>query len=229
MAASNTDGRDDAPTGRDDDGAAPGAPGPPEGPAEPAARDTPEDVETAWARIVAELGDLDGFDEPAAPADGERRGTSGAVAADGTLPRDDGATRADGADRADRADRPDDRPAARDADAGGLGSIPVAPWVRATGPRDWPTTPEVEALEDEDDHFVPPEPPPLGGRDPLTTLAWALVAGVPLVAVLAVLVLGRVPVVAAQVAGGLFLAGVGVLVWRMPHRRDDDDGPGAVV
>ena len=26
-----------------------------------------------------------------------------------------------------------------------------------------------------------------------------------------------------------FVAGVGLLLWRMPHRRDEDDGPGAVV
>ena len=33
-----------------------------------------------------------------------------------------------------------------------------------------------------------------------------------------------------QIGLGLFVAGLGVLIWRMPHQRDpDDDGPGAVV
>ena len=46
-----------------------------------------------------------------------------------------------------------------------------------------------------------------------------------------VLVVARpYPVVIAQVGAGAFLAGLAVLLWRMPHHRDDDDsGPGAVV
>ena len=33
--------------------------------------------------------------------------------------------------------------------------------------RDWPTTPEVEDLEEAESHFVPPDPPLVLGRDPL--------------------------------------------------------------
>ncbi|MBN0039571.1 hypothetical protein JN535_05190 [Cellulosimicrobium cellulans] len=111
-----------------------------------------------------------------------------------------------------------------------LGSVPVAPWVRASGPRDWPTTPEVEDLEEAESHFVPPDPPLVLGRDPLLTMAWALVVGVPILLLVVLVVVRPYPVIVAQVGGGAFLAGLAILLWRMPHRRDDDDeGPGAVV
>lgn len=111
-----------------------------------------------------------------------------------------------------------------------LGSVPVAPWVRTSGPRDWPTTPEVEDLEEAESHFVPPDPPLVLGRDPLLTMAWALVVGVPILLLVVLVVVRPYPVIVAQVGGGAFLAGLAILLWRMPHRRDDDDeGPGAVV
>ncbi|MBD8077574.1 hypothetical protein [Cellulosimicrobium arenosum] len=110
-----------------------------------------------------------------------------------------------------------------------LGSIPRAPWVRASGPRDSPTTPEIEDLEEAESHFVPPDPPLVLGRDPLLTMAWTVVAGVPLVLLVLLVVARPFPVIAAQVGIGLFLAGLAVLLWRMPHHRDDDRGPGAVV
>jgi len=111
-----------------------------------------------------------------------------------------------------------------------LGSVPVAPWVRASGPRDWPTTPEVEEIEEAESHFVPPDPPLVLGRDPLLTMAWAVAVGVPLVLLVVLVVARPYPVIVAQIGGAAFLAALAVLVWRMPHRRDDDDqGPGAVV
>jgi hypothetical protein len=111
-----------------------------------------------------------------------------------------------------------------------LGSVPVAPWVRGPGPRDWPTTPEVEDLEEAESHFVPPDPPLVLGRDPLLTMAWAVVVAVPVLLLVVLVVARPYPVVVAQVGAGAFLAGLAVLLWRMPHRRDDDDsGPGAVV
>jgi hypothetical protein len=109
-------------------------------------------------------------------------------------------------------------------------TFPVAPWVQAPGPRDWPTTPEVEDLEDAESHFTPPDPEVGIGRDPLLTMAWSLVAGVPILLLVGMVVLRPFPTIVAQIGGGLFLAGLGVLLWRMPHRREDDDaGPGAVV
>ncbi|MBD5788222.1 hypothetical protein IF650_18845 [Cellulosimicrobium terreum] len=163
------------------------------------------DVEGRWAGIVAELSDLSGLDA----ADRPRPGTGPATdAGTGPAPSAGGPGRSAG-------------------DA--LGSFPVAPWVRPTGPRDWPTTPDVEDLEEAESHFVPPDPPLVLGRDPLLTMAWAVVAGVPLVLLVLLVVARPYPVVVAQVGIGVFLAGLAVLLWRMPHRRDDDRGPGAVV
>ncbi|GII98030.1 hypothetical protein CLV28_1544 [Sediminihabitans luteus] len=160
------------------------------------AADDDLDVESRWADIVAELGDVRGADLPGAD-----------------LP---------GADVAPAVPPPSGRT--------GPGGFPVAPWVQASGPRDYPTTPEVEDLEDEESHFRPPEPPALTGRDPLLTLAWGLVAVTPLVLLVTAVLADPFPRIVAQLCGAGFVAGVGVLVWRMPHRRDPEDhDPGAVV
>jgi hypothetical protein len=110
-----------------------------------------------------------------------------------------------------------------------------SPVARFEGPRDWPVTPEVEALEEADGHFTPPEPEPVLSRDPLLTLAWTVLVGVPVLTVLGVLVRAIAPWLAlpswlGPLGGVSFALAVAVLVWRMPHRRDpDDQDPGAVV
>lgn len=93
-------------------------------------------------------------------------------------------------------------------------------------PRAWAPDPAVEEAEN---HFVPPEPEPVLGGDPLLTMAWAAAVGVPLLLVVAVLVWRDVPTIVLQIAGVAFLTAVGLLLWRMPHDRDHDAGPGAVV
>lgn len=163
----------------------------------------PVDVDTQWAGIVAGLEELSDLD---AEVRGAERGAPGPPARDAPT---SGPGRAPGRDP--------------------LGSVPVAPWVRSSGPRDWPATPEVEAIEEAESHFVPPDPPLVLGRDPLLTMAWSLVVGVPVLLLVLLVVARPFPVVAAQVGGAAFLAGLAVLLWRMPHRRDDDRGPGAVV
>ena len=111
-----------------------------------------------------------------------------------------------------------------------LGSVPVAPWVRTSGPRDWPTTPEVEDLEEAESHFVPPDPPLVLGRDPLLTMAWALVVGVPILLLVVLVVVRPYPVIVAQVGGGASARAGSRARPGTPRRRDDDDGgPGAVV
>jgi len=167
--------------------------------------DLPDDaVEARWADIVAQLGDLgDDAETDARAADG----------ADATAP--DAATSRDTQSPPENDERP----------------------VRTTGngPRDWPVTPEVEALEETESHFVPPEPEPVLSRDPLLTLAWALVVAVPVLVVVGVVVRAavptlRIPAWSGPVAGVLFLVALGILLWRMPHRRDPDDhDTGAVV
>ena len=202
MAASNTDDRDDDVPG-----------------------DTPrelgdDDVASRWADIVATLGDLgasraDGAaDDPEKPAESSQ-----------TSRPDDESIADDGA-----GDRADDRAGDR-ADEPAPGSRVILP----AGPRDWPLTPEIEALEEAESHFTPPEPPPLLSRDPLLTMAWSFVVGVPVLALVGMIVSAAmssvsIPPLAGQIGLGLFVAGLGVLIWRMPHQRDpDDDGPGAVV
>ena len=127
-----------------------------------------------------------------------------------------------------------------DAQAGGGPAVtyPVAPWVSARpvppepSGRDWAGTDDIDAAEaevDDREHFVPPEPGPVLGGDPLLTMAWLGAAGIP-IALLVVLIVWRdAPVVLMQAAGVVFVLSCLLLVWRMPHHRDDDRGPGAVV
>ncbi len=95
------------------------------------------------------------------------------------------------------------------------------------GPRDYQLGPEVE--DDEEDSFLPPDPPALPTSDPATALAWAGVV-VPILLVLVYLLLWRgMPLVVLTVAGATFVLSVGFLLWRMPARRDDDDPDGGAV
>ncbi len=170
-----------------------------------------------WAGIVAGLDDLAGLSEfpnleRDAPAGRSRPASGGGP--DGDQGTGDGSGR-----------------------SGGLGPgpglspapEPTAPWTRPPGPRDWPTTPEVEALEEAESHFVPPEPPPIAGQDPLLTMAWSIVVIVPVALIILAVVLTPFPRIIGQVGGLALVGALAVLIWRMPRHRDDDDGPGAVV
>lgn len=137
----------------------------------------------------------------------------------------------------DDAPRPGDRPAAPPTpSADGVPAAPGAPPAAPAGtppgapapsdPRSWSVDP---ALEEEDTHFRPPDPGPVLGGDPLLTMAWSAVGLAPLLFLLSLTVWPSAPRILLQVASALFVAGLGVLLWRMPHRRDDDEGPGAVV
>jgi len=207
MAASNTDDRDDDVPG-----------------------DTPrelgdDDVASRWADIVATLGDIDvsraddGAGGPEKPAESSQT----------SRPDDDSDAVDPASERA--SDRDSDRASDPADDEPGTESRVILP----AGPRDWPLSPEAEALEEEDSHFTPPEPPPLLSRDPLLTMAWSFVVGIPVLAVVGIVVSAAVPALSipplvGQIGLGLFVAGLAVLIWRMPHQRDpDDDGPGAVV
>ncbi|MFJ3405167.1 hypothetical protein [Promicromonospora sp. NPDC090134] len=237
MAASNTDDRDDDVPG-----------------------DTPrelgdDDVASRWADIVATLGDMD-----VSRADGETDGTEKSAESSQTSRSDDEGSDDDGGADGDRTGDAGAGGAGRqvggwsdggwsggdwtstgDTDAAdgpgtGPGSSSDASASRTpSGPRDWPLSPDAEALEEAESHFTPPEPPALLSRDPLLTMAWSFVVGVPVLAVIGMIVSAAVPAVsipplAGQIGLGLFVAGLGVLIWRMPHQRDpDDNGPGAVV
>jgi hypothetical protein len=140
-------------------------------------------------------------------------------------------------------------------------TYPVAPWVTdrrvvrparpgdADGPagpgspaeagpplsgRDWDATGQMDDAErevDEAEHFAPPEPGPVLGGDPLLTMAWFAVAGMPIVWLVVLIAWRDAPAVIMQASVVVFVLGIVALIWRMPHRRDDrhDDSDGAVV
>ena len=111
------------------------------------------------------------------------------------------------------------------------GSVSFAPGI---GPRDYPTPPEpAESDFDEDDegHFVPPEPPPLPAADVTSKFAWLGVIGGPLLLLLAVLLGWDMTWWLTTVGIGGFLGGFATLVMRMKTDDEDegDPGRGAVV
>ncbi|WP_199424237.1 hypothetical protein [Actinotalea solisilvae] len=112
------------------------------------------------------------------------------------------------------------------AQAPGARTVRPAQPPTPTGPRAWSPDPDVEEAED---HFQPPDPGPVLGGDPLLTMAWIATVGVPVLLLVAVVVWRDMPSVVLRVAGVAFVGAIALLLWRMPHRRDDDAGPGAVV
>jgi len=88
------------------------------------------------------------------------------------------------------------------------------------------------ASADDEEHYIPPAPPPLPTLDPITKGAWAALFGGPGYLVIATAVGWSVPGIAAFLAVAAFVAGFAVLVLRMndPGPGSPDDGDdGAVV
>jgi hypothetical protein len=108
-------------------------------------------------------------------------------------------------------------------------SVRFAPGV---GPRDY-TAPEPsddDFDEDDEGHFVPPEPPPLPVADTTARFAWLGVIGGPVLLLLAVLFGWEMTWWLTTMGVGGFLGGFVTLVARMnPDDDDDDPGRGAVV
>jgi hypothetical protein len=85
---------------------------------------------------------------------------------------------------------------------------------------------------DDDEHYIPPAPPPLPKLDPITKGAWAALFGGPAYLVVAAAAGWPVPGIAAFLAVAAFVTGFAVLVLRMndPGPGGPDDGDdGAVV
>lgn len=113
-------------------------------------------------------------------------------------------------------------------------NFPVAPWVHepapvTSDPRTWRRSAEAEALEDAEDSFVPPDPGPMLSADRMRNLGWFAVIAAPLAALVAVVFWTIVPAEAFVALAAVFLAGLGVLVWRLPDGRDDGPGSGGAV
>lgn len=91
------------------------------------------------------------------------------------------------------------------------------------GPRDW------ELADTADDHYSPPEPPPLPRGDLVSRLAWAGVLLGPTFLLCAGLFWRDVSRMWLALAAVAFIGGFVVLVMRLPQNRDDGDDDGAVV
>ena len=106
------------------------------------------------------------------------------------------------------------------------GVIPAPPPLRIIGPASPAPLPP-----DDDEHFVPPVPPPLPQLDPLTKGAWVALFGGPAYLLIAVMVDWQVPGWAAFLAVAAFIGGFATLVVHMGERPPRDSGPddGAVV
>ncbi len=86
--------------------------------------------------------------------------------------------------------------------------------------------------EDDDEHFIPPTPPPLPALDPLAKGAWAALFGGPGYLIVATTAGWSVSGIAAFFAVAAFVTGFAILVLRMndPGPGGPDDGDdGAVV
>ncbi|MFB7500628.1 hypothetical protein ACFC09_39140 [Streptomyces sp. NPDC056161] len=111
------------------------------------------------------------------------------------------------------------------------GSVSFAPGVG--GPRDYspPEPSDSDFDEDDEGHFVPPEPPPLPATDTTARFAWLGVVGGPILLLVAVLLGWDMTWWLATVGIGGFLGGFVTLVTRMRTDDDENDDPerGAVV
>jgi hypothetical protein len=107
------------------------------------------------------------------------------------------------------------------------GVIPVQPPTRIVRP----AAPAPGPPTGDDEHYVPPVPPPLPRLDPVSKGAWAALFGGPGYLLLAVLLGWVVPSWAAFCAVGAFVGGFATLVVRMGDRPPSDSGSddGAVV
>ncbi|MGW1723665.1 hypothetical protein ACWCQK_12135 [Streptomyces sp. NPDC002306] len=109
-------------------------------------------------------------------------------------------------------------------------SVSYAPGI---GPRDYtaPEAAEEDLGEDDEGHFVPPEPPPLPTTDTTSRFAWLGVIGGPILLLVAVLLGWDMTWWLTTLGIGGFLGGFATLVVRMKTDDEDegDPGRGAVV
>lgn len=197
---------------------------------EPEEKGVPFDEAAAWEAIVAGYGE-----EPPDPPGARPRRPVRDLALP-PEPGDDG-PEADtgGGENAENAEKRSGKDGDGPAPAGPLGSsVSFAPGVGlgGVGPRDYSLAEPSDDDFDEDDegHFVPPEPPPLSSVDAVTMSAWFAVIGGPVLLLLAVMFDWEMTWWLATLGIGGFLGGFATLVARMnPDEEDDDPGRGAVV
>jgi hypothetical protein len=107
------------------------------------------------------------------------------------------------------------------------GVLPAPPQTRIVRP----AVPAPLPPAGDDEHYVPPAPPPLPTLDPVSKGAWVALFGGPGYLLLAVLLGWVVPSWAGFCAVAAFVGGFATLVVRMGDRPPGDSGPddGAVV
>ena len=88
---------------------------------------------------------------------------------------------------------------------------------RPLGPRDF------EVGDDDDDAFVPEEPPSLAGTEPLTMLAWVGAVGGPIALLFTAMFWRSAPLVAILGIVAAFVASVVFLIMRLPQEKNEDD------
>jgi hypothetical protein len=179
---------------------------------EPDETGVPFDEEAAWAAIVAGYGA-----EPPDPPGAKPFKPVEDLALPATDEDEAAADAGSGASEEQRPVKP-------------LGSsVSFAPGV---GPRDYtaPEPSEDDFDDDDEGHFVPPEPPPLPTGDTTARFAWLGVVGGPVLLLLAVLLGWDMTWWLATLGIGGFLGGFVTLVTRMNDEDEDGDpGRGAVV
>ncbi|MET7574503.1 hypothetical protein ABZT04_39400 [Streptomyces sp. NPDC005492] len=191
---------------------------------EPDEQGVPFDEEAAWAAIVAGYGE-----EPKDPPGVKPfKSIEDLALLDPEKNDEQPKPEAEKQDKAEAKDKgTEEEPPAKP-----LGSsVSFAPGVG--GPRDYtaPDSSEEDFDEDDEGHFVPPEPPPLPAADTTAKFAWLGVIGGPILLLLAVLLGWDMTWWLTTIGVGGFLGGFGTLVMRMRTDEDegDDPGRGAVV
>ncbi|MDH6433664.1 hypothetical protein M2158_002141 [Streptomyces sp. SAI-144] len=185
---------------------------------EPDEQGVPFDEEAAWAAIVAGYGE-----EPKDPPGTKPFKSVEDLALLETETNDEPTT----TETQPKKDEPKkDAPKKDENPAKPLGgSVAFAPGV---GPRDYsaPEPSEEDFEEDDEGHFVPPEPPPLPAADTTSRFAWLGVLGGPVLLLVAVLLGWEMTWWLATAGIGGFLGGFVTLVTRMRADDEDDEGPG---
>ncbi|MER5909409.1 hypothetical protein ABT124_02630 [Streptomyces sp. NPDC001982] len=182
---------------------------------EPDEQGVPFDEEAAWQAIVSGYGD-----EPPDPPGAKPFKAIEDLALPETGPNERHDDAADDDADSDAAGTGEQQPAKP------VGSsVAFAPGV---GPRDYtaPEPSEDDFEEDDEGHFVPPEPPPLPMADTTAKFAWLGVVGGPILLLVAVLLGWDMTWWLATLGIGGFLGGFVTLVTRMKTDDDEDDDPG---
>jgi hypothetical protein len=86
-----------------------------------------------------------------------------------------------------------------------------------------------DEVDDQQERFVPPEPPPITSTDLPSRLAWLGVIGGPVFLLVAALVWRTLPTLVVIFALAAFIGGFITLVARLPRDRGDGSDDGAVV